>query len=152
MIRVQNNPLMQEKNPMRKRNTQRRPGGFTLMEIMLVMAILVVLASASGLAYMSFHKRALKSAAKDGIRTVEIAVDAYLLDNGHLPENLTILYEPADQDERYLNAPAIDPWGQEYYYEQGAGEDFVIRSNGPDKTQGGDDDVRSSKETQNANR
>ena len=91
MIFVRNHPLNQETNPMRKPKGRRPRSGFTLMEIMVVMALLVVFASTSGLAYLSYHKRALRSAAVDGIRTMEFAVETYLMDNGRLPENLDVL-------------------------------------------------------------
>ena len=151
MIFVRNHPLNQETNPMRKPTGRRPRSGFTLMEIMVVMALLVVFASTSGLAYLSYHKRALRSAAVDGIRTMEFAVEAYLMDNGRLPENLDILYAPLERDERYLDADPLDPWGTKYHYEPGTGEDFLVSSNGPDLTQGGDDDIFSPKNKQNAN-
>ncbi|MCH8922707.1 MAG: type II secretion system protein GspG [Planctomycetes bacterium] len=121
------------------------------MEIMLVLVILVVLASASGLALLAFRRRAMNNAAMDGIRTTEMAVDAYLLDNGRLPENLEILYAPVDRNDRYLDSEPLDPWKSPYNYEPGTGEEFLISSNGPDQAQGGDDDIFSPKNKQNAN-
>jgi general secretion pathway protein G len=150
MIFVRNKPLTREIDPMRKQNTRRRRGGFTLMEIMLVLAILVVLASASGLAYQAIRKRAMISTAKDGIRTMEMAVGGYLSDNNELPASLDVLFVPkGQQGETYLDAPPLDPWGMPYNFVPGTAEDFEITSNGPDKVQGGADDVFSAKSQHN---
>src|SRR3954454_21780734 len=66
---------------------------FTLMEVLVVVAILVVLASGS-LIYLSYLDSAKLSTAKLDIKKLETAVDAYYTDPSHggqYPPNLEML-------------------------------------------------------------
>src|SRR5439155_21954098 len=75
----------------------RRPRGFTLMEILLVLAILVVLASMVTLGYSQIQKRSYVNAAKTQIGLLEDAVKTYQIDVGSLPQTLeSLLTVPPD--------------------------------------------------------
>ena len=59
-----------------------RSRGFTLMEILLVLAILVVLGAMVGVGYSRVQDNAMKSAARTQIGLLEDATKLYVLDVG----------------------------------------------------------------------
>jgi len=137
----------------------RRRRGFTLMEVLLVLAILVVLGSMVTVGYMQIQKNANRDAAKGQIGLLEDAVQLYALNVGTCPttqQGLLALREaPSDLKNAakwagpYLSEELpIDPWGQAYQYEQISAEEFKIWSNGPDGQQGSEDDVDPTRERQ----
>lgn len=142
---------------MKRRRTSRR--GFTLMEVLLVLAILVVLGSMVTVGYLRLQVNANKDAARSQIGFLEDAVQQYALNIGSCPttqqglEALRVapsdLKNPAKWAGPYLaQAVPNDPWGQAYQYEQISLEEFRIWSNGPDGQQGSDDDIDPARERQ----
>lgn len=131
---------------------RRRRSGFTLMEILLVLAILVVLASMVGLSYSRIQKSMQVSSARTQIGLLEDAVKAYQIGVGSLPPNLEALLaappelpNPAKWQGPYLEKQTlpVDPWDQPFQYEivDQANDKFQIRSNGPDRQPGTTDDI-----------
>ena len=131
---------------------RRRRRGFTLMEILLVLAILVILGSLVTLGYFQIQKGMTVDATKTEIKTLEQAVEMYQLGMGRLPnteEGLNALITPPAEDRTgrwkgpYLKATQVpyDPWESPYNYELIDDDEFQITSNGPDQQQGTDDDV-----------
>jgi general secretion pathway protein G len=94
----------------------RRPG-FTLMEVMVVVAILVVLAGVSSIAVFSYLDKAKVKRARVDVETIAQACQMYKLDHGEYPPDLNSLItgtKPLLQD----GARAItDPWGKQYQYD-----------------------------------
>jgi general secretion pathway protein G len=138
------------------RRRPRRRRGFTLMEVLLVLAILVILGSLVTVGYMQIQKNAYRDAARNQIKNIENAVMTYALAIGRCPsteQGLNALREaPSDLKNAkrwagpYLgkaNEPLpLDPWGNDYQYlEEGDGENFKIWSMGPDGQSGTPDDV-----------
>jgi len=102
-----------------EKRTQVR-GGFTLMEMLVVVAILVVLAGAAVPIYMNYLERAKVDRAWTDARTLAAAVEAYKLGNGgNPPASLAALADPDPiTGKAYLEQSALkDPWGREYRYE-----------------------------------
>jgi general secretion pathway protein G len=139
-------------NPRRR---HRRRHAFTLMEVLLVLAILVILGSFVTVGYVQLQKNANLDAARSQIKMLESGVDFYALAIGTPPsteQGLQALIErPSDLKNPnkwagpYLkeNQLPLDPWGGNYQYEvldvqQGT---FKVWSNGPDGQQGSEDDV-----------
>lgn len=131
---------------------RRRRSAFTLMEILLVLAILVVLASMVGVGYVKIQQGALKSAAQTQVGLLEDAAKMYALHIGSPPSTLDdLLIAPADLANPakwsgpYLEKRELplDPWNQPYQYEiiDPAEASFRIWSNGPDQQPGSPDDV-----------
>jgi general secretion pathway protein G len=132
----------------------RRRRGFTLMEILLVLAILVVLGSMVSLGYVRIQQNAMKNSARAQITLLEGAVDTYTLDVGTPPNTLNdLLIAPPDLANPmrwagpYLNKEQlpVDPWNQQYQYEvlDPANAKIRIWSNGPDQQPGSSDDISS---------
>lgn len=122
----------------------RRTGGFTLIEILVVMAIIGMLAVMVAPNVFRQQAGAQRDAAMSQISALEAALDAYRLDVGSYPDSLEGLVENID-DRAAWNGPylrrevPVDPWGNDYVYESRGG-DFSLISYGPDGEQGGSDD------------
>jgi general secretion pathway protein G len=127
--------------------------GFTLMEILLVLAILVILGALVGVAFTKIQRNAYIDAAKAQIANLESCVKTYQIDVGRYPAGESglesLLTPPSDVAEGKWRGPYIDatqlpldPWGNPYNYELFNEDQFEITSNGPDRQQGTGDDVR----------
>lgn len=124
--------------------------GFTLIEILVVVAIIGVLSSIVTLTVVRRMSDARIEAAKSDIRTIENALTLYRMDNfGYPPEELGIraLVErptrseaPKWKDGGYLRKLPIDPWGNEYGYENN-GANVDIFTLGADAKPGGEDEA-----------
>jgi general secretion pathway protein G len=137
-----------------RRNRRRRPG-FTLMEILLVLAILVVLGSMVTVGFVRMQRQAYIQSTQSQISLLETAVNAYTLNIGMPPSTQqgleALLAPPADIPDPnkwmgpYLNREQLplDPWGNPFQYEQVDSERFRIWSPGPDRASGTEDDVSS---------
>jgi len=80
--------------------------GFTLIEIMVVIAIIGTLAAIAIPNYISYKNRALIAETIAEISTIEIDISEYVLENGELPDSL---------DDVGLG-DLRDPWGNPYEY------------------------------------
>jgi general secretion pathway protein G len=102
----------------RKQRALRR-AGFTLMEVLVVVAILVVLAGTGGVVYMKYLDDAKKDIAKMNVQTIDDAVQSYKIRNGDYPTDLNVLTQPGqDGGAAVLEAKhLLDPWGRPIVYE-----------------------------------
>jgi general secretion pathway protein G len=137
----------------RRHDTAR--AGFTLLELLVVVAILGLLAAFVGPRYFGQLGKSESGVAAAQVRSFVDALDAYRVDLGRYPtsaEGLTALVERPAGDSRwrgpYLRkAVPLDPWGRPYLYRspgQG-GADYDLLSYGKDGAPGGsgaDADVR----------
>jgi general secretion pathway protein G len=127
----------------------RRRRGFTLMELLLVMAILVIMASMVTFAFMNFQTNANKDAALSQISTLATACRMYKMNVGIFPTTLNdLITMPTGMTQNqwrgpYLDAQALpmDPWQQPYVLGANNGERVIISSNGPDRQAGTPDDI-----------
>jgi type II secretion system protein G len=107
---------------MTRRQTQALTrSAFTLMEMLVVVAILVVLAGAAVPIYMNYLESARIDRVKIDCKTLEQAVEAYNVKYGDYPPSLETLTQP-DQTtgKAVLEHDAIyDPWRQPYQYNPG---------------------------------
>ncbi|MGC3965584.1 MAG: type II secretion system major pseudopilin GspG [Rhodocyclaceae bacterium] len=126
-----------------------RRSGFTLLELLVVVAIIGLLAAYVGPKYFSQLGKSEQSVAKAQIEAFAKALDTYRLDVGRYPttsEGLSaLLNKPASANRwngPYLQKDVpLDPWGKAYGYKSpGArGKDFDIISYGSDGQPGGTD-------------
>jgi general secretion pathway protein G len=130
-----------------RRNRRRR--GFTLMEVLLVLAILVILGSIVTVSVIRMQGTAYRDAAKTQIKSLEQAITQYQLHVGQVPSNLDALVElpPDIPNQAKWQGPYIDkvipadPWDQPYQYEALNAEQYHIFSSGPDRTPQTEDDI-----------
>ena len=118
--------------------------GFTLIEILVVMAIIAMLAVMVAPNLFRQQAGALRDVALTEISTLEAALDIYRLDVGEYPDSLEGLMEN-DTDRASWNGPYLrravptDPWDNDYVYESN-GREFTLLSYGADGMSGGEDD------------
>lgn len=126
----------------------RRRGGFTLMEVLLVLAILVIIGALVVVNFANVGEAADKQAAKVQIEGFEKAVKLYQIQIKRLPPTLEALQTPPSDlpDPTKWSGPyldeeiPLDPWGNPYQYSLD-GTTFRIWSMGPDMADGTDDDI-----------
>lgn len=138
------------------RTRSRARGGFTLMEVLLVLAILGVIGALVVPNLLGSQQTANIKAARNDIKRIEAAVGIYAQDHaGTPPTDFSALTEPYEkegiQNDPVLEAIPKDPWGNEYNYKydtNGSGHQKLktkadIWSSGPDgnNDNGSGDDV-----------
>lgn len=132
---------------------KRRRRGFTLMEVLLVLVILVILGSMVGVFIQGARKRAFEDAARTQMGLLKGALQQYNMDVGTFPTTeqglMALISPPGDLRNPakwrgpYLeNEIPLDPWGADYMYES-SGTQFTIMSGGGNGMleNGGGDDV-----------
>lgn len=112
----------------------RRQRGMTLIEIMVVLVILGLIAGAIGYNVFNQLKEAQVRTANLDLKAISNGVDLYHVETGQWPDTLQQL------TPKYIKDLHKDPWGSEYSYVRN-GEGYDVYSYGPDKSQGGGDDV-----------
>lgn len=128
-------------------------GGFTLMEIILVVVIIGILVTFVAQRITGGARTAKDTAAKHQIETFKNCLYRYQMDMDDFPQTLQGLVEkPSDVDEKAWKGPYLtsnvvpkDPWGHEYKYRT-PGEhfiDFDIWSDGKDGQEDTEDDITS---------
>ncbi len=91
---------------------------FTLMEVLVVVAILVILAGTGGVIYMRHLDDAKKDRARMDVQMLTQQAETYQVKYGEYPATLAVLTQPtADGGKPFLEVSALlDPWGREYQY------------------------------------
>ncbi len=123
--------------------------GMTLIEIMVVVTVLAMMATAISISVVKLMAKAKVGAAKGDISTLSTALDLYYADQGEYPsqsQGLGALTEKSGDGGCYIKHCKIpkDPWKQDYVYRYPGTKNpdgFDICSKGPDKQEGTEDDV-----------
>jgi general secretion pathway protein G len=130
--------------------TRRRNTGFTLIEIMVVVVILGILAAVIVPRVLARPDTARLVKAKQGLRTLESALNLYRLDNYGYPSTEqgleALIVKPVGAPEPrnwqpggYIDRLPIDPWQRPYLYlSPGQNGDFDVYTLGADGVPGGE--------------
>lgn len=97
-----------------------RRSAFTLMEMLVVVAIIVVLAGTGGYLYMQRLDESRVNTAKAQVKVIEKAIDTYRLNNdGALPPTLEALtiQQPLGGAPIMEADKIYDPWKKPYGYD-----------------------------------
>ncbi len=97
-----------------------RRSAFTLLEVLIVAAIILVLAGAGGMTFMKYLDEAKKDRATMDVKTLSTACQAYQIKNGSPPATLaTLAQADADGGKPYIDTQELlrDPWGGAYQYD-----------------------------------
>lgn len=136
---------------LRKQAVRRqREGGFTLVELLVVLVILVLLASIIGPRVIGYLSSSRAKTAHIQIESLVTAMELFHIDVGRYPsstEGLAALVKSPGNipgwNGPYLAKGSVpqDPWGHPYIYQAGQnGTSFEIKSLGADGKEGGSDE------------
>jgi len=133
---------------MNREKQNKRDGGFTLVELLVVLAIVGLLLAISTPQVLRYLASAKVDAAKTQIRNFESALELYFIDNGSYPsdqDGLNALVAKPASANRWngpylkLQGKLVDPWGNPYLYKSVTDSGIVqITSLGADGAVGGD--------------
>jgi len=98
--------------------------GFTLLELVMVMTIIVVLAAISVTSYQSIQLKARETILKENLRTMRKMIDQYSADKEKLPSSLD------DLAPDYIREIPIDPITGQKDWVVDMGEDTISRDGG----------------------
>ncbi len=113
-------------------------GGFTLVELMVVISIIAILATIVGYNVIFAVDDANVGAAQAQIKNFETALIAYKLKYKRFPDRLEELVNNQG-NINFLNAKTMpkDPWNNDYQYQLQGSSQYVITSYGADGSPGG---------------
>lgn len=126
---------------------RRTQGGFTLLELLVVLVVLGLLAGIVAPKYFAQLGRSEVKVAKAQIEGLSKALDLYRLEVGHYPSTeqglQALVTAPADEPRwtgPYLQKKLpLDPWGHNYSYRYpGENSEYDLLSMGKDGQPGGE--------------
>lgn len=130
---------------MRNRRPRRQTrSAFTLLELMLVLAILVVLAGVVGYNILGMQDEGFKQTTQTQLQGLRSNIVMYKLRAGSMPDSLDSLVKgPGNASGSWtpiISEVPKDAWGNDINLEV-SGNKFTLRSAGPDGSMNSDDDV-----------
>jgi len=108
--------------------------GFTLIELMIVISIILILVGIAAGMYQQSIRRAREAVLKQDLQTMRTAIDNYTMDKLQAPQSLQDL-----ADAHYLRELPIDPFTQQRDWVAHFGDTLIS----PEQTGTGVDDVHS---------
>jgi type II secretion system protein G len=92
--------------------------GFTLIEILIVLAVIGVLAAALMVRAVNLGPDAKNKRAENDLRLIKLAIEAYIADTGRLPDATDadqLEVRLTNASKRLIDYIPNDPWGTEKY-------------------------------------
>ena len=117
--------------------------GFTLIEVMVVVAILGLLATLVVQNVIPQHEESKVTKARTDVATLTAAAKMFLLQRGRVPALPDLVARDGSRPPMLDDLPR-DPWDHDYELLTGPAKDeFAVVSAGPDGQLGSEDDIRS---------
>ncbi len=136
--------------PRRARGSAANDGGFTLLELLVVLGILVLLATLVAPQVLRYLGKARTDTARAQISAISTALELYALDVGNFPQQQSglaaLVQAPAGQAKwkgPYMKKAdgLVDPWGHAYQYRfPGKAGGADVYTLGRDNAPGGNDE------------
>lgn len=106
-------------------STRGRERGFTLLELVMVMTIIVVLAAISVASYQRIQVKAKETILKENLKTMRRMIDQYSADKEKLPSSIEDLVSAG-----YIREVPVDPITEQREWDEETGEDDVSLEGG----------------------
>jgi general secretion pathway protein G len=128
---------------MQRKNTRsgRARGGFSLLELMLVLAIMGILMAVVAINLLGGGERAKITATKASLKTIKTQLSGYYLEHSSPPPDLMTLVTVTKVLEQ---GKLKDGWGMDFMYDPAGpttDRPYYLGSTGPDKKAGTNDDI-----------
>ena len=101
-----------------KTGSKLRTAGFTLLELMIVISIIIILASITLPQYQKTIMRTRETVLRDDLRKMRSLIDQFAADKGRLPQSLDEIVS-----EGYMREVPIDPFTGQKDWALTTGED-----------------------------
>lgn len=124
---------------MKNKSRRARPG-FSLLELMLVLAIMGILMAVVAINVLGAGDKAKITATKATLKNIKTALASYHLETSSWPPDLQTLITTKYLDNMKLQ----DAWKVDLIYDPhpiNADQQYALGSAGPDKVAGNDDDI-----------
>ena len=107
------------------RMNDKKQKGFSLLELMIAMFIVIILLSVALPTYQRSVQHARETVLKENLFQMRRAIDQYTADKGKLPESIDQLIEA-----EYLRERPVDPITEKTEWKEIAGENLDANDNG----------------------
>jgi general secretion pathway protein G len=116
-----------------------RSRGVTLVEVLIVVAIIAMVAGGVAVFALPKYREAQKTTAKTGARVIRTAVQQWQASNNEV--SCPTMSQLVQEKQLDPGANTNDPWGSAYVLSC-TEDDVIVTSLGPDKKKGTKDDIK----------
>lgn len=116
---------------------------FSLLEVMLVLAIIAIMTAAVAYNLIGASERAKIKATQAMLGTIQNAIKSYQIDKSSMPAALAVLQQGGKMSYLDADKKLVDAWGHDFLYsiQPANGHDYQLYSRGPDNVFPSTDDI-----------